>query len=403
MKIEDLKPAPYNPRTISGTAQAGLAKSIERFGDLSGIVWNEKTGHVVSGHQRIDRLKSLGATFREEPPAFVLGDRVFPVRVVSWTETKEKAANVTANNPHIAGEFDATLDALLEEIRADVPEFDELGLEMLLADVEPVSESAVTDAEPQISRADELREKWGVSAGQIWRLGEHRLLCGDSKREDDVAALAGGEKFDMLLTDPPYGVSYVGKTKDALRIDNDELDESGLSEFISIVFDSAQKHCREGAYWYATVPARPLHLVFAFDWKRRGILRQIMVWAKNSMVLGHSEYHYQHEPILFGWVPGERHKNQDRTRTTLWQFDRPSASREHPTVKPVPLFAKAVSDGSILGDTVFDPFCGSGTTIIACEQLGRKCRAIEISPAYVAVALQRWADATGKTPVIDEA
>jgi len=194
---------------------------------------------------------------------------------------------------------------------------------------------------------------------------------------------------DMLLTDPPYGVSYVGKTADALTIENDALDDEELASLVLSVFNNAQSICRGGAYWYATVPPGPLHLIFASDWKQRGILRQIMVWAKDSMVLGHSEYHYQHEPILFGWIPGERHKNPDRTRTTLWKYDRPKASHEHPTMKPVELWMQAVKDGSIQGESVFDPFLGSGTTMVACQNLNRKCRGIEISTNYCAVILER--------------
>jgi site-specific DNA-methyltransferase (adenine-specific) len=163
-------------------------------------------------------------------------------------------------------------------------------------------------------------------------------------------------------------------------------------------FDAADKVTRSGAYWLATVPAGPLHGVFFNDWKRRGYLRQVMVWNKDSMVMGHSEYHYKHEPILFGWKPGNRLKNSDRTKTTVWDFARPKASREHPTMKPVEMWSYAIKNHTKPGDAVYEPFSGSGTTIIACEQLGRKCRAIEISPGYVAVALQRWADATGKTP-----
>jgi site-specific DNA-methyltransferase (adenine-specific) len=206
-------------------------------------------------------------------------------------------------------------------------------------------------------------------------------------------------KADMVLTDPPYGVSYVGNTEDALTVENDSLSESDLSDLMKTAFDNAQSVSRSGAYWYATVPAGPLHILFAADWKARGILRQIMVWAKDSMVLGHSEYHYQHEPILFGWVPGSRHKNSDRTRTTLWQCDRPKASREHPTMKPVALWSRAVEDGSRRGEYVLDPFCGSGTTIIACEKDGRHGLGMELSPQYCDVIVKRWEDYTGKKAV----
>jgi site-specific DNA-methyltransferase (adenine-specific) len=196
----------------------------------------------------------------------------------------------------------------------------------------------------------------------------------------------------MVLTDPPYGVSYVGKTEDALTIENDELEEPELIQLVLEAFNNAQRISRPGAYWYATVPAGPLHILFADDWKKRGILRQIMVWVKDSMVLGHSEYHYRHEPILFGWLPGKRHANSDRTRTTVWEYDRPKVNREHPTMKPVPLWAQAIRDGSIKGEIVYDCFLGSGTTLIAAEQLGRRCFGMELSPNYCDVIMRRYAD-----------
>lgn len=207
-----------------------------------------------------------------------------------------------------------------------------------------------------------------------------------------------GALADMVLTDPPYGVAYVGKTKDALKIQNDNVDEKTLAGMCKDWFDRAEEVSRDGAYWVATVPPGPLHGVFFLDWKKRGILRQVMVWNKDSMVLGHSEYHYKHEPILFGWKAGERLKNSDRTKTTVWDFPRPKKSREHPTMKPVEMWCYAIQNHTRPKDAVYEPFSGSGTTIIACERLGRKCRAIEIDPNYVAVAIERWHEATGKEP-----
>jgi len=237
--------------------------------------------------------------------------------------------------------------------------------------------------------------------GKLVMKSKHRLLCGDSTIQADVLRLMNGERADACLTDPPYGVSYVGKTADALKVENDDMSEDNLRELVGSAFDNAQAVSRPGAYWYATVPAGPLHLIFADDWKRRGILRQIMVWAKDSMVLGHSEYHYRHEPILFGWIPGgERHKNSDRTRTTLWEHARPKASREHPTMKPVALWAQALTDGSRRGENVYDPFLGSGTTVVAAEQLGRQCYGMEISPVYCDVIVSRWENLTGKKAVL---
>ena len=179
--------------------------------------------------------------------------------------------------------------------------FDDEELTRLLeGDADMVVTDGLTDPDSVPEPPDEA-----VSVrGEVYQLGNHRLMCGDSTSAKDVAKLMGNSKADLVLTDAPYGVDYVGKTKDALKIENDSLGEDELTQLVRLAFDNAEAVCRPGAYWYATVPAGPLHILFADDWKRRKILRQIMVWAKDSMVLGHSEYHYQHEPILFGWDSG---------------------------------------------------------------------------------------------------
>jgi DNA modification methylase len=381
--IASLKQAPYNPRKISDKAMAGLRASLDRWGIVQDVVVNRRTGHIVGGHQRVAALKAAGV-------------KEAPVCWVDLDETEEKALNVALNNPHIGGEFDDTLQALLAEIKDGIgPEaFEQVGLDGLFDEAPaPVTGEDDPDIEPP---ADPI-----TKPGDLWVLGDHRLLCGDSTKAEDVARLMGGVKADLCLTDPPYGVSYVGKTKDALKIENDDLDEKDLVSLVLAAFDLVEANSRPGSYWYATVPPGPLHLVFAEDWKRRGILRQIMVWVKDSMVLGHSEYHYQHEPILFGWIPGPRHKNADRTRTTVWNCARPKANREHPTMKPVELWCRAIGDGSRIGEVVIDPFLGSGTTLIAAEQLGRKCYGMEISPAYCDVIVQRWETLTGKKATRD--
>lgn len=388
--IDALVEHPRNPNKHPPEQLRLLGKIIRANGWRSPICVSARSGFVIKGHGRLQAARLAGITEA-------------PVDLQNYASEADEWADMIADNriaelaeiavPELAGLL-RELDAAGEDMERTG--FDDDALSELLASI--AEEDRETDAEPQIDKAEELRAKWGVALGQVWQLGEHRIACGDSTQEAVVAAVMGGGLADMVLTDPPYGVSYVGKTKDALKVENDDLDECQLTELVKEAFDQAQAISRPGAYWYATVPAVPLHILFADDWKRRGILRQIMVWAKDSMVFGHSEYHYQHEPILFGWVPGPRHQNQDRTRTTLWQYARPKASREHPTMKPVELWAQAVRDGSRPGETVYEPFSGSGTTIIACEQLGRKARAIELNPAYVAVAIQRWVDATGGTP-----
>jgi DNA modification methylase len=397
MKIEQIptdKLIPYarNAKRHDAAQVSKLAGSIREFGFNNPVLIDKDNG-IVAGHGRVMAAQKLEL---KTVPCIRLGH---------LTDTQRRAYILADNRlAEVNSGWDEELLKLeikdidwgeLKEISIDDFEFGEIdfgeeGKEETQSDA---------DAEPQIDKAEELRAKWGVEPGQLWELGEHRLLCGDSRQKKSTEMLMGGGGLaDMVITDPPYGVAYVGKTKDALKVENDDVDEKTLAEMCKDWFDRADEVSRPGAYWVATVPAGPLHGVFFFDWKQRGILRQVMVWNKDSMVLGHSEYHYKHEPILFGWKPSDRLKNADRTKTTVWDFPRPKASREHPTMKPVEMWAYAIGNHTKSGDTVYEPFSGSGTTIIACEQLGRKCRAIEISPAYVAVAIQRWADATGKTP-----
>jgi DNA modification methylase len=377
-KISEISGAKYNPRKISDEAMGRLTKSLAEFGNIQPITWNARTGNVVGGHQRLKVYKAMGKTEVD-------------VWAVDLDEQKEKAANIALNK--LSGEFDMPmLKDILEEIDTG-----DLDMEITGFGMDEIA-LMMEDAHPEVTE-DEVPEV-PVDAitkpGDLWILGEHRLLCGDSASIKDAEKLMNGKLADMVLTDPPYGVSYTGKTKDALKIENDDLSESELIGKCKSWFDVAESMSRDGAYWIATVPPGRLHSVFLNDWKGREILRQILVWNKDSMVMGHSEYHYKHEPILFGWKPGERLKNKDRTKTTVWDFKRPKASREHPTMKPIEMWCYAMGNHTKNGDLLYEPFCGSGTTIIAAEQLGRKCYGMEISPNYCDVIVKRWENLTGK-------
>ena len=376
----ELRPNPKNWRTHPKAQADALRGVLAEIGIADAVLARELDDGslmLLDGHLRLETM----------------ADQTIPVLVLDVDEAEGDKVLATLDPLAAMAESDAAkLDAILREVDTGSPE-----LQQMLADLAEDaglyqdSDKEVVEDEVPEPPADPI-----TKPGDLWLLGEHRLLCGDSTDHAQVGKLMGGGQADMVFSDPPYGVSYVGKTKDALRVENDGLDEDALTKLVCDAFDNAEANCRPGAYWYATVPAGPLHILFADDWKRRGILRQIMVWAKDSMVLGHSEYHYQHEPILFGWIPGDRHKNSDRTRTTLWQYARPKANREHPTMKPVELWAQAVNDGSRAGEVVYDPFLGSGTTLIAAEQLGRKCYGMEISPAYCDVIVKRWENLTGR-------
>jgi DNA modification methylase len=269
--------------------------------------------------------------------------------------------------------------------------------------MEDEPETSDADAEPQIDKADELRAKWGVEPGQLWELGGHRLLCGDSTSAEVVARLIGENRPRLMVTDPPYGVEYDASWRKEAMPDTNPGKTGGMHGKVS---NDDRADWREAwalftgdvAYvWHAGLFAGTI----AESLTATGFqLRSQIVWSKQQFVIGRGDYHWQHEPCWYAVREGSvGHYNGDRTQSTVWEIDKPQKSETgHSTQKPVECMARPIRNNSVAGDLVYEPFSGSGTTIIACEQLGRKCRAIEISPAYVAVAIQRWADATGKEP-----
>jgi site-specific DNA-methyltransferase (adenine-specific) len=252
------------------------------------------------------------------------------------------------------------------------------------------------------------------------------LLCGDSTDGQQMRRVMDGELAAAVITDPPYGVSYVGKTSDALPVHNDGAET--LLPLLDAALTSACELCVAGGCWYVAAPAGPQFFDFATVLTKLGIWRQTLVWVKHALVLGRSDYHYQHEAIFHGWKPGADHRlppdypedkggdfrtehgsivygwkpdgphqpPPDRKQTTLWCFDRPAASREHPTMKPVALFERMIANSTQGGALVLEPFMGSGTTLIACERLGRRCFGLEISPQYCDVIVKRWENFTGQ-------
>ena len=371
IKIEKLIQAEYNPRKLSTAQYEHIKSSLLRFGMVDPIIVNsnpERMNIIIGGHQRTKVWKDLG-------------NKEIPVYYINLPIEKEKELNVRLNKN--TGEFDFDLlneffekDDLLdwgfEEI--DFPELEEI-------------EPEKTNGDDEVKTKVEAR----TVKGDIYVLGgKHRVLCGDSTMIDDVEKLMDGKKADMVFTDPPYGVSYVGKTKEALTIKSDDLPPEKLKEKTIEWFNGVDFAIRDGAYALATVPARPLHLIFAQDWLDRGWLRQIMVWNKDSMVLGHSEYHYKHEPILFGWKPGERLKNYNRTKTTVWDFDRPKRSEDHPTMKPVEMWEFGINQHTKANNLLYEPFLGSGTTLIASEKTNRICYGMELDEHYCDVIVNRY-------------
>lgn len=368
VKISQIQPNPDNPRVIRDGQFDKLVKSITEFPqmlELRPIVVDENL-MVLGGNMRLRAAQKAGL-------------KELPVLKASELSEEQKQRFIIADNvgfgdwdwDKLANEWDAQD---LVDWGLDVPTFDEQGTEEAEEDNYEVPETINTDIEP----------------GDLFEIGPHRLLCGDSRSATDVGTLMDGMKADMVFTDPPYGVAYTGKTKNKLTISGDDVSKDELKKYVTQWFDNVDFAIREGAYILATVPAGPLHLVFALDWESRGWLRQIMVWNKSAMVMEHSEYHYKHEPILFGWKQGgTRLKNTDRTKTTVWDFDKPSANRDHPTMKPVEMLAYGIKNHTSHGWLIYEPFLGSGTTMVAAHQIGRKCYGIELEPRYCQVVIDR--------------
>jgi DNA modification methylase len=402
-KLGDLLEWDENPVQITEKEANELAKSLDKFEHVLPYVAaapldGDKGLPLLDGHQR----KMIELTLLHNSPDTLVDVRV-PSRELTHGERQELAIRLRKN----VGSFD--FDKLANFF--DVPDLLNWGFtekELQLGGFDLGEE--IIDAEPQISRADELLKKWKVKTGDLWQIGEHRLLCGDSTKREGVERVMGGERIELVWTDPPYGVAVGDENKFLNTIarsnrveenlENDTLDEDGIIEMLVSSFDNTILFCAAGAGWYVAAPPGPLHVLFGQILKDRGIWRQTIQWIKNNSTFSPMGvcYHWQNEPIFFGWLPNGSHRYYGgRTQTTVWNIDRPIKSPEHPTMKPVELVQRAIENSSQQGEIVFDLFLGSGTTMVACQNLNRKCRAIEISPAYCSVVLQRMFDAFGIT------
>ena len=405
-----LAPNPQNPRKITDAKLEQLSASLQRFGDLSGVVFNvaEDAQRLVGGHQRIkalppdaqividreyDRPTRTGTV--REGHVVVDGER-FAYREVAWDSATEKAANLSANKG--AGEFDLAVVAEWMQDLDDVG-FD-LDLTMFDADeraaLQPEPEKPV-EVEGQ-DEAPEVADKPWVTRGDLFILGDHRLLCGDSTVITDVERAMGGQMADAVWTDPPYGIDYLGGSKKRVAITNDG--EGDLEELLTSIVACGLAVCSKGAAWYVAAPAGPQTLAFAAALKEAEIWRQTIVWVKNNSTFGRSDYHWRHEIIYYGWVPGgPHHAVEDRKQDTVWEVDRPPKSPEHPTMKPLALIERALLNSTHRKGVVVDFFGGSGSTMLACEKTGRRNVSIEIDPGYCQVIIERWEGLTGRKAV----
>ena len=375
--IDEIKPYENNPRDNDDAVNA-VANSIKEFGWQQPIVVDNE-GVIIAGHTRYKAAQKLG--LKHVP--VVVANNLTPDQVKAYRLADNKTAELA----------DWDMDLLndeLDQIRdIDMSDFGFDDLDSLeLEDADTAKDDNFDEATPTEPKS---------KSGQIYQLGRHRLMCGDSTNKSDVKELMGGYQADLLLTDPPYNVDYTGKQKSKMKIDNDHLENDEFYKFLSSAFSNAKQVMKAGAayyVWYASSQA----INFNKALNDNGLkVREELIWKKNQIVMGRQDYQWQHEPCLYGWNEDGSHAwYSDRKQSTILSFDKPQRSDLHPTMKPIPLFDYQIKNSSKAGDIVLDLFGGSGTSIMACEQDGRTCYTMEFDPKYVDVIIKRWEEFTGK-------
>lgn len=388
LELKDLIPYANNPRKKQAIDK--VASSIKEFGWQQPIVVDEEMVIVV-GHTRYQAAQKLGL------------DKV-PVRIATGlTDAQIKAYRLLDNR--------ANQDALWDDdmLKIEVQDIDKMDIDLALTGFDEkeldkllfVEQVGLTDED---AVPEDVEPK--VKKGDLWQLGNHRLLCGDATSEADVAKLMDNQKADMVLTDPPYNVAYgkfTGNSKNGYRfkhrhIQNDDMSDEQFIDFIESFIKNSFNSVKEGSPYYIFYGERNA-IQFLTAFKKAGLYHSCnIIWKKHALVLGRSDYHYIHEPIFYGWKDKTSHKFYgDRKGTSVWEFDRPTKSQLHPTMKPIDILTKAILNSSKSEDIIFEPFSGSGSTLIASEKNKRICYGIELDEKYCDVIIKRWEDFTGQT------
>ena len=418
LKIEDLRAYDRNARTHSASQVDQLVNSIREFGFTNPVLVDENN-ELIAGHGRTAAARKMGLT---EVPA---------IRLVGLSESQKKALRIADNQLALNAGWDMDLLAAeVAELQDESFDLDILGFDSKFLD-ELLDGSALEGDE--LPGEDDDQEPAGMgdpgdyvsTNGDVWLLGKHRVMCGDSTNLENVQAMMGGAQADMVWTDPPYNVAYEGQ--DGMTIQNDDMGDSEFRQFLRDVFASAFAVTKEGGPIYiAHADSEGLNFRAAMI-EAGWLYKQCLIWVKNTFVMGRQDHHWQHEPILYGWKPGSAHcwygdrnkstvfdddldikalgkpelvrlvqelKNQ--LHTTIYREPKPASSKLHPTMKPVSLVAHQIQNSSERGDVVLDLFGGSGTTLMACEKTGRVNRSMELEPRYCDAIIQRWQSQTGK-------
>lgn len=385
LPLKELKPAAYNPRKKLKKGDKEYEKikqSLLKFGYVDPIIVNEDLT-VIGGHQRLTVLKDLDY----ETAKCV---------IVDLPKEDEKALNIALNK--ITGQWDEALlaDLLLDlqesDFNLDLTGFEPPEIDDILSNVHDKELS-----EDEFDVEEELKKPTVSRHGDIWQLGKHRVICGDSTKAETYKQLLNDRKANLVVTDPPYNVDV---EETAGKILNDNMSDGDFYQFLLSMFTQVENHMEDDASIYV-FHADTEGLNFRKAFKEAGFyLSGCCIWKKNSLVLGRSPYQWQHEPCLYGWKKKGKHQwFSDRKQTTIWEYDRPKSSKDHPTMKPIQLMAYPIQNSSMRGTIVLDPFLGSGSTLIAADQTGRVCYGIELDEKFVDVIVKRYIEVTGDTEV----
>jgi len=397
MKFPDYKPAPVanlvpyarNSRTHSAAQVDKIAASIKEFGFLNPVIVDGENG-IIAGHGRILAAQKLGL------------ETVPTIEAAHLTDAQRKAYIIADNRLALDAGWDD------EMLRVELQDLDAVDFDLTLTGFDLDEIAALTADEPTEGLTDEdavpeVPEQPVTVEGDVWLLGRHKLMCGDSTRIDHLEKLCEGQLVDMWLTDPPYNVAYEGGTSEKLTIENDEMSNDDFRQFLTESYTAANSVMKDGAVfyiWHADSEGYNFRgAAFDAGWK----VRQCLIWKKSSLVMGRQDYHWIHEPCLYGWKEGAAHLwAADRKQTTIMEFNKPTRNGEHPTMKPVELFEYQMLNNTKGSDLVLDSFAGSGTIAIACEKHGRCARMMELDPKYCDVIIKRWQDFTGQQVTHEE-
>lgn len=388
--IETEKLIPYvnNSRTHSDEQVTQICASIKEFGFTNPILIDESEG-IIAGHGRVSAAKRLGMV------------QVPCIRLIGLTKAQRKAYVIADNQLALNAGWD------LELLKIEIDQLKELDFDLNLLgfgdSLEDMFPEPILEGLKDEDEVPEMPPEPTTKKGDVWVMGNHRLMCGDSCSLEDMSKLMNGTLADVWLTDPPYNVAYEGGTKDKLKIQNDNMSDENFRQFLVDCYSTANEYIKCGAVfyvWHADSEGFNFRAAAKdIGWK----VRQCLIWKKQSMVLGRQDYQWQHEPCLYGWKDGAAHLwASDRKQTTILEFNRPSRNAEHPTMKPVELFEYCLLNNTKGGDVVLDSFGGSGTTLIAAEKNGRVARLMELDPKFCDVIVKRWQEYTGKSTILEE-